>query len=171
MKKPLLTLVAAIALIATGCQSPEAPELLPANDPVDEAAIQDQSASGADHTTEPGEPVDPRTRAMVGRYSTELAGADGMQTYTLELMPGGSARLTIESVRAGTMPILLEGDWEEQPGSRVRVKVTGRDAAALELEIGFRYDTSAEQLVAEEYPENFFGSEGLTLRRDMGPVP
>ena len=97
--------------------------------------------------------------SSVGRVIALSLGSDGSAAFATDFLNG-------EDV------IVELGEWVENEDGTITVTLTGREDLTFDEPIVITFEEDADgTLVAVEYDETRFGSEGLTLFREQAPAP
>lgn len=104
--------------------------------------------------------------AVEGTYEAQLPGASGSRKLTLAVGAGGAVTFTHDYMN-GKPAIVEVGGWQSDLPGRVTVTLTGREDQAYQQPEVITFEVKGRQLIAKEYDKTRFGTEGLSLTRQM----
>ncbi|HAJ37323.1 MAG TPA: hypothetical protein DCL15_16765, partial [Chloroflexi bacterium] len=102
--------------------------------------------------------------AVMARYQSDTlpAASSPGRIITLTLFDDGS--LTFATDYLNDEPVVTEvGTWEEDADGALTITITGQDGESYAEPTVIVFEQDGDQLVAVEYDEALWGSEGLTL--------
>ncbi len=109
---------------------------------------------------------------FTGTYHAELPAASSPgREMTLELQADGTAKRTTDYLN-GEPPIVESGTWTDNGDGTATVTLTGRpDGTLYEAPDVIKFKLENDVLIAVEYDQALYGSEGLTLPRQIQSAP
>lgn len=103
-----------------------------------------------------------------GVYTAKLPAASSPgRAITLTLNANSSAELSTDYLN-GEAPIVENGAWQDNGDGTATVSLTGRpDGLLYEAPIVLKFKLTGTTLTAVEYDQSLYGSEGLTLQKQV----